>query len=154
MTQVPVRRESGIPDGFSLWVDPWRWNPIRDLEAIIDRMWRMPPAYRLADGFTPAVDVEETDDAYTFEVELPGVRKEDVSIEVGERELHITGKMMEKKRTGVLRQQMRHTGTFDYRTTLPPGIDPDRAEAHFDSGVLTVRIPKTEAGQRRKVEIS
>jgi HSP20 family protein len=99
------------------------------------------------------VDVEETDDVWLFEVDLPGVRREDVQIEVSDGELTISGELKERERTGVLRHRTRRTGRCGYQTTLPAGVDPDRVEARFDDGVLTVRVPCPEQAKPRRIKI-
>jgi len=145
---VPVRKGQAL--------QPWHWEPFREMENMLGRMIRGysdPTLPSWAGAYLPPVDIEETDDAYIFEVELPGVRREDITIEVDAQELHITGQIMEKERKGVVRQSTRRSGGFDYRASLPTGVDPDRAEAHFDNGVLTVRIPR-EGKQRRRIIIS
>jgi HSP20 family protein len=110
---------------------------------------------RLTDvgGWTPLVDIEETDDAYHVEAELPGVRQKDVNIELVGNELTITGEIKERPRKGVLRRQTRRTGRFDYRVSLPDHVDPEKIDAKLAEGVLTVRVPKSETAQRRRIEV-
>jgi HSP20 family protein len=139
-----------------------RWEPLRDIDEVADRMRRMldetfggwPSQLAEAAAWSPAVDIEETDDAYVVEAELPGVRREDVDIEMVGSELTITGEMRERERKGVLRRQTRRVGRFDYRVTLPNDVDADRIEANLKDGVLTVRVPKAERAQRRRIEIT
>jgi HSP20 family protein len=159
--RLPIRRDDqqrAVEPWRDRGGDLWRWDPFRGVDTLFDRLMRnfgaQVGSQMWGEGFLPAVDVEETDNAYIFEIELPGVRKEDISIECGDQELHITGQVDEKERTGTMRQRTRHSGSFDYRTSLPAGLDTERAEARFDDGVLTVTIPKTEAAQRRKIKIS
>jgi HSP20 family protein len=99
------------------------------------------------------VDIEERDDAYVLEAELPGVKREDVNIEVVGNELAITGEIKEKERKGALRRRMRRTGRFEYRVRVPDQVDASKIEASLDQGVLTVSVPKAERAQRQKVEI-
>ncbi|HZM81803.1 MAG TPA: Hsp20/alpha crystallin family protein [Candidatus Limnocylindrales bacterium] len=147
---VPVHKGQAL--------EPWHegryWEPFREMENMLGRMIRGFPSPSWAGAYLPPVDIEETDDAYIFEVELPGVRRDDITIEVDGQELHIHGQILEKERKGIMRQSTRRSGGFDYRATLPSGLDPDRAEAHFDNGVLTVRIPRSEGKQRRRITIS
>ena len=104
--------------------------------------------------WAPLVDIEEQDDAYVLEAELPGVKREDVNIEVAGTELSVTGEIKEKERKGALRRRTRRTGRFEYRVRLPQQqVDASKIEAGLDQGVLTFRVPKPERTQRQKIEI-
>jgi HSP20 family protein len=106
-----------------------------------------------ATGWSPLVDIEEMDDAFVFEAELPGVKREDVNIEVVGNELAITGELKERERKGTLRRRTRRTGRFEYRVSLPSQVDADQIEAGLKEGVLTLRVPKAEKAQRRRIEV-
>jgi HSP20 family protein len=139
-----------------------RWEPLSEFEQMAERMrrlldqtftgaaWEAPDK---AGGWSPLVDIEEADDAYLVEAELPGMKREDVNIELVGDELSITGEVKEQKRTGAMRRQTRRTGRFAYRVTLPAPVDGENVEAKLNDGVLTVRIPKSEREQRRKIEV-
>ena len=138
-----------------------RWEPLREFEQVTDRMRRLLdqtfggfdwPSSQTG-GWSPPVDIEERDDAYIVEAELPGVKREDVSIELIGNELTITGEVKERKREGALRRQMRRTGRFDYRVTLPDHVEPDKIDANLNEGILTVRAPKSERAQRRRIQV-
>jgi HSP20 family protein len=142
-----------------------RWEPWNELEQMTQRMRRMLDetfggvgfaAPRLPDGtsWAPMVDIEEQDDTYVIEAELPGVNREDVNIELVGNELSITGEMKERDRKGVLRQRTRRTGRFDYRVGLPDQVDAGKVDASLENGVLTVRVPKAERAEHRKIEIT
>jgi HSP20 family protein len=141
---------------------PERWEPLSELEQVTERMRRMleqtfggfgSSLLTEAGGWSPLVDIEETDDAYVVEAELPGVKEKDVNIELVGNELAITGEIKERQRKGTLRRQTRRTGRFDYRVTLPDHVDADKIDAKLAEGVLTVRVPKSERAQRRKIEV-
>jgi HSP20 family protein len=104
-------------------------------------------------GWLPPVDIEEADDAYVVEADLPGVKRQDVNIELVGNELMVTGEIKERERKGALRRQTRRVGRFDYRVVLPDHVDDDKVEANLADGVLTVRVPKAERAQRRKIEV-
>jgi HSP20 family protein len=137
------------------------WDPFAELEQLSDRMRRMldqtfggfGPEARQAGSWTPAVDLEETDDAYVVEADLPGVKREDVNVELIGNELSIAGECRRSERSGTMRRQTRRTGRFDYRVTLPDHVDAERVDASLADGVLTVRVPKAEHSQRRQIEI-
>ncbi len=151
---VPERRSSAASD---------RWEPIREFEQVTDRMRRMleqtfggfglPSQLTDTTGWSPLVDIEENDDAYVVEAELPGVKREDVNIELVANELSITGEIKERERRGSMRRRARRTGRFEYRVRLPDQVDADKIEASLTEGVLTVRVPKTERAQRRRIEV-
>jgi HSP20 family protein len=105
-------------------------------------------------GWRPAVDVEEADEAYLVELELPGVKRDDVSVEFGGGELSVTGEVKQKERIGFLRTRTRPVGRFDYRVSLPSEVQEEQVSASLSDGVLTVRVPKTERARRRKIPIS
>jgi HSP20 family protein len=159
--QVPVRRDNNLPAVQEGEVLPaWREPAFmfRDIDTIFDRMVRnffgSPMAGSPWTGsLGPEVDIEETPDAYIFEIDLPGVRKDDITIEAGQNELHISGQVIEKERTGVMRHRMRRTGQFSYRVALPSGTDPDKISASHNDGVLTVTVPRTEASRPRRIDI-
>jgi len=105
------------------------------------------------DGFTPLADVEETDDAFVIEAELPGLSREDINVDLTGRRLTISGERKERERTGVLRTQTRVSGHFRYEVTLPSDVAADGIEASLDSGVLSVRVPKSPGQQPRHIEV-
>lgn len=134
------------------------WSPLSDIGQLNERMRRMLEQTfgGLLDdtaGWIPAVDIEEKDDAYVVEAEVPGVKREDVNIEVTGHELFISGEMKERKREGVIRRQTRRTGRFEFRVTLPGEVDPEGVDAKLNDGVLIVRIPKAQRMQRRRIEV-
>lgn len=146
---LPARRSVGQAD---------RWNPLRDFEDLhqqVDRLaWSALGAGPDAMPWLPAGDVSETDDAYLVEIELPGVRREDVDIELYGNELVITGELKERERKGLLRRRTRRVGEFEYRVTLPGDIRAGGVEASLTNGVLTVRVPKMNAAKPNKIKIA
>jgi HSP20 family protein len=146
---LPERRTGRTRDG---------WTPLADLEQVSERMQRILEqtfGELLTDptAWTPPVDIEEQDNAYVVEAELPGVKREDVNIELVGNELTITGEIEERERKGVLRRRTRRVGRFEYRVMLPDQVDSERVEAKLDNGVLNVRVPKAQQAQRRKIEV-
>lgn len=134
------------------------WSPLSDIGQLNERMRRMLEQTfgGLLDdtaGWIPAVDIEEQDDVYVVEAEAPGVKREDVNIEVTGNELFISGEVKERKREGVIRRQTRRVGRFEFRVTLPGELDPEGVDAKLNDGVLTVRIPKAQRMQRRRIEV-
>jgi HSP20 family protein len=81
------------------------------------------------------------------------VKREDVNIELVGNELTINGEIKERERVGVLRKRTRRLGRFEYRVVLPDHVDGDKVEAKLDDGMLSVRVPKAQRAQRRKIEV-
>jgi HSP20 family protein len=122
-----------------------RAQPLSDVERLrkmLDQTFGsfgLPALATESVGWTPPVDIEEQDDAYVIEAELPGVEKDDVNIELVSNELTITGEIKEREREGILRKRTRRIGRFEYRVRLPEQVDPDNVEAKLADGVLSVR---------------
>jgi HSP20 family protein len=135
-----------------------------EIELMSERMRRMldqsfaglglPSLLADPTGWAPPVDIEEHDDAYVVEAELPGVQRKDVNIELVGSELTISGEIKEREREGILRKRTRRVGRFEYRVVLPDQVDADGINAKLNDGVLTVRVPKAERAQRRRIEVS
>lgn len=106
-----------------------------------------------AGAFTPLADLEETDEAYVAEIELPGVKLEDLSVEVAGRRLTVTGERKERERVGILRRRTRTVGRFHYEVLLPGEVDDDGVEASLHEGVLTVRVPKPMSQRPRRIPV-
>ena len=107
--------------------------------------------------FVPAMDLTEAGDHYVVHADLPGLSEEDVSIEIEDNVLTISGerKVESERRAegGVIRHE-RSYGRFSRQLTLPEGTDADGVAASFEKGVLEVRIPKPEERKPRRVSIS
>jgi HSP20 family protein len=150
MSQVLPERSSRAPDRFqpSGVVDP-----LERVRSLLDQTLGEEIASMLTEvrAFSPPVDIEETDDAYVIEADLPGVKREDVDIELEGNELHVSGEI--KQREGKFRRRTRRVGRFELRVALPDGVDGGAVDAKLDRGVLTVRVPKAEKAQRRKIDV-
>lgn len=110
---------------------------------------------RGARRWTPPMDLVEADDHFSLRADLPGMGEDDVSIEVQDNVLTISGERAaehESKERGWFRVE-RTFGRFSRSLTLPEGVDPDAIAASFDRGVLEVRIPKPEERKPRRVAI-
>ena len=151
---LPVRRREQATSP-----SPSAWEPLRELDELQRRMAElMESAWSGAGGrdgqpWAPTVDLEETDDAWIVEAEVPGVRGEDVNVDVADSELVISGEIEERERKGILRRRARRTGRFEYRVTLPSQPDPGGVEASLADGVLRVRVPKPDHARSRRIEV-
>jgi HSP20 family protein len=153
MAALPTRRRD-------MTLGPMRrFEPFREFDQLQAQMGELlESALAGAPGegvpWVPAVDIEETDDAWVVEAELPGVDKKDVDIQMRDSELVVTGEIKEREREGVLRRRMRRAGEFEFRVTLPGQASSDDIDAKLDHGVLMIRIPKPQETQPRHIEIS
>ncbi len=132
------------------------WDPLRELDELADRVNRLWEAGFDGglQGWAPLADVEETDDSYVVEIDLPGVKRDEVDIQLTDRQLTVSGEVTEKERTGILRRRTRRVGRFQYSVTLPADVDADGVSARLDDGVLTVRVPKAEQAKPRRIPIT
>ena len=133
------------------------WNPFRefdDMQQRVSKLLESGVGHGLVTSWLPAVDIEETDEAFLVEADLPGVKRDDVTVELQDNELRIHGEVKERERTGILRRRTRRTGQFDYRVVLPGEVDADNVEANLQEGVLRVVVRKTEHAKPRRIEIT
>src|SRR3982074_3060892 len=132
---LPVRRTETAPQP-----QRQRLEPFRELEQLHEQMGRLmenvwsPIAGGNGGTWIPLADIEETDDAWIIEAELPSVDRKDINVELRDNELVITGEIKEKERKGVLRRRTRRTGEFEYRITLPAPADEEHVAADPPEG--------------------
>lgn len=112
-------------------------------------------AWSLASRGQPAVNVWETSEAVSLELEVPGVKSEDLEISVTGNELSIKVERREPEEEGVsYHRRERPVGTFSRVLRLPVEVDSDRVEAELRHGVLTIKLPKAEAARARKIDVA
>jgi len=114
------------------------------LEELFSELWQL-PGFGTRRGYRPQVDCYRSDEppAVTVVVDLPGVEPDDVEITVTERTVNIVGERRRPQReTRVSYRQMEiEYGPFQRRVSLAEDVDPDRAEAHYERGQLTIVMP-------------
>jgi HSP20 family protein len=140
-----------------------RRDPFHEMEDVYDRMGQLMQGFfgdlpTLAGVDQPPVwvplgDIEELDDAFVVELDLPGVRPEDIDLELRDNQLRVFGDIKEKERTGILRRKTRQVGRFEYIVTLPSEVDPDQVDATLCDGVLTIRVGKATSGRPRHIPV-
>jgi HSP20 family protein len=115
-----------------------------EIEELFADLWQVPRFSGLRHGFRPNVDCFHTDDphALTVVVELPGVDPQSVRVVAGERLLVVAGERKRPPAPGRVYQQMEiEYGPFQRQVRLAEDVDPERANARFEHGVLTVELP-------------
>ena len=129
-----------------------RWDPIRDLLAIQQRLDRFAPGPA---GWVPPIDVHETAGEYIITAELPGLRRDDIQIQVSDGRLQLSGV---RREGGVPYEQYhrveRGHGEFSRTFQLPLPVDTDHVTADLRDGVLTVICPKAAEGSARRIRVS
>jgi HSP20 family protein len=140
-------------------IAPWRpfgeWPfPRQLLRSLGDDLFPWPWGAR-SEAVLPAMDVRENDQHYAVTVELPGVRKEDVHVELEHGMLTIRGekKSEREEKKEHCRYTERSYGSFSRSFRLPSDVDADRLEASFKDGVLSLSIPRTEQAKPRAIAI-
>jgi HSP20 family protein len=128
-----------------------RWDPLRDLLNFQERMNRLVDssleerAYKRAACWCPVVDILETPDGYIFRAELPGVGKDNITIEVRGNRLVLAGERpleSEPQWAAYLSIERVH-GAFERSFPIPGRIDVEKAEATYEDGILEVFLPKS-----------
>ncbi len=152
-----------------------RWNPVRDVTAWhpvsdfasefvnmqreIDRMFDRFRGGMQDDGsataWLPAVDITENADAFVVNVEVPGIKKNDVKISVQNGVLTVRGerKQEEESQGETYHRLERSHGVFQRSFTLPTSVKSDKIDAAYNDGVLTITLPKAEEAKPKEIEV-
>jgi HSP20 family protein len=150
---MPVRRAEGAQRPARHQQGWGRYDPRSEFENLWSEVGRFFQQGTTPTGerpWVPLAEEEEAEDAYLVRAELPGIPRENVTVELDANELHITGELEEEHHGKVL---SRRTGRFSYRTMVPHDTDDDAVTADLADGVLTVRIPKSAQGKRRTIDV-
>jgi HSP20 family protein len=136
-----------------------RYEPFRVMRREFDRLFEdFLPA--LADdapapAWSPRFDLVEREDAFVARMDLPGLKPEDITVEMEDNRLVVRGerKLEEKTEKEDWVRMERSYGSFYRSFVLPRNVSADSIEAQFDAGVLTLTLPKTEEAKPRKIEV-
>ncbi len=142
-----------------------RWSPFTDIDRVWDEMDRLlgesfprvRPAARMG-SFRPAMDLYDQGDELVFKAVIPGAKSEDIELSVEQNTLTIRGKFGytldadNVKNTTWYRREI-GSGQFAESVTLPFPINTERAEAHFEDGILTLSLPKADQARTRRIPV-
>jgi HSP20 family protein len=143
-----------------------RWTPMGNLQSFQNEMNRVfNEFFRGGNGeeagsglgtWTPPVDIYETDDGLVIKAELPGVSKDDVSIDVHQNTLILRGQRQPD--AGVPQDRYhrveRTYGPFQRSFVLPTMVDQEKVQATYHDGILELHLPKSESAKPRRIAIS
>jgi HSP20 family protein len=154
MTRPKIRRNVMMRKGEAL-------SPIRrEMERMFDdlgRRWR--PSWMMEEeegDVVPAVEVSESDDEVLVKAQLPGMKKDDIQVELSDGGLTIQGEAKEEKeekKKNYYRREFSY-GRFSRRIGLPRGVDTSKASAELKDGILNVHLPKTEEARKKSVQLT
>ncbi len=140
-----------------------RWDPYREMLSLRDRMNRLfeegvAPGWERGETFgmlSVPIDMWESEGNLMLSASLPGVKPEDVDIQVTGDTLTIRGEVRheEEREQGNVRIQERRYGSFRRSLRLPPNVNTDAIDATFENGVLKLVIPQTEEAKPKQIEV-
>lgn len=139
-----------------------RWQPraVADLrseiDSLFDRFWgdrSEDDAFSLA-AWHPSADLEEADGAYVITADLPGLKREDIKVNLANHVLTISGERKSEHKDEDNRRTERQYGSFRRSFTLPSAVDGDNISASYKDGVLTVRLPKSEDAKAKEITVN
>jgi HSP20 family protein len=140
--------------------NPSPLNELMSLRQAVDNLFEdgflAPRSWGWSSSPLVKMDVYTTDDEFIVEAHMPGVKPEEAEITVEGNTLTIAGETRssrkEEESSAILQEITR--GRFSRSFTLPAGLEPDKATATFEDGVLTLRIPKAEQVKPRQIKIT
>jgi len=136
------------------------WNPFRAAkrrdDAFEDLFRDLFRRFEDDETMEPSLDLSETEQDVTLKLQVPGVEKDQLHVEIGEDEVRVRGETRretEEKKKHWYRQEIRY-GAFERDVRLPTEVDASKAHADLKNGVLTIVVPKTSTPKARKVEVA
>ena len=142
-----------------------QWSPFSEFVSLREAMDRLfnesmvrPNGMLGRTAATPAYDLYETEDGLTFRFAVPGIQAENVEITANQGVLTVKGtypQPAEEAKGWIWHVRgLPQGGEFQYSFRLPTAVDADRAEAHFENGVLTLTLPKAESVKPKRIQIA
>ena len=127
----------------------------REVDSIFDQFFGRSEDEDTSAVWAPRTDLSETDDAFHIRLDVPGMTKDDITINLQNNTLTVSGERT-SERTDEGEEYVRVErafGNFHRMFTLPNAVDRENVEAAYEDGVLTIHVPKTEESTRRQIEI-
>ena len=150
MNLIRTREAHAVPtpvlEPFRLMRNFLRWDPYRELGF----------PEEATSTFMPSFDVKETPEAYVFTADMPGIRKEDLDLQLAGNRLTISGRRESEAASdeGQIYSQERSFGTFSRTFALPEEVESGKVAAELRDGVLRLRVPKSPEVRPQKISVS
>jgi HSP20 family protein len=150
---VPI--ESTLPTSIFDEMDRWFDGGFRHPFSWFGRPWWRSGLVGMEE-LTPSIDVFEEDDELVVKVELPGMEKDNIRVDLNDDVLTVSGEKEKKEKIAEkhFHREERFHGSFRRSIRLPVEVQTDKVKATFKSGVLEVRLPKTEETKKKVTKIS
>jgi len=138
-----------------------RWEPAREMMTLREAMDHLfddafTRPLTLRDGWSaPAIDMYQTDDEIVVKASLPGVKADEVQINITGDVLTLKGetKQVEEKKDKAWHMREQRWGAFERAVALPTEVVADKAKAEFENGILTITLPKAEEVKPKVINI-
>lgn len=126
-----------------------------DFEKFFDQFGRMEANISPSFGFSPSCELNEENGAYHLKLDMPGVKREDVKIEIDKNQISISAERKSEQKSDSKKEHYSEInyGSYQRTFTLPVAIDEKKADAKFSDGVLNITLPKAEASKAKTLEI-
>jgi HSP20 family protein len=145
-----------------------RWEPLRELSAMQDRMNRMNRLFResyspegpeealTTNSFVPPVDTYEDEHNIVLKLEVPGIDEKDIHVHIDNNILTVHGeRQIEKEeKEENYRRVERQYGSFTRSFTLPTSVDPGQVSANYDKGVLKINLAKKAEAKPKQIRVN
>jgi HSP20 family protein len=131
------------------------WDFMNEVNSIFDDSFSQTSLASPVQSLRVNTDIEELDDGYLFSFDLPGVKQEDIKLDLSDGLLKISGERKResrRKNEGFERIEKSY-GRFERTFQLPQNVDETNIKAHFDNGLLEVMVPKSEVAKPKTIEI-
>jgi HSP20 family protein len=137
----------------------WRRDPFtalrEEMNDLRSRLWGGDDEGWFGGALAPSVDLSETDTAVEVRMDLPGVKPDDIDIQVSGNVLSVTGQRQEEKeeKGRTFHRVERHSGSFSRSITLPAAVNESEVAAEYRDGVLAITLPKSDPSKRQKIKV-
>jgi len=145
-----------------------RWDPFREFSTMQDRMNRMNRLFResyspegpeealTTTSFAPPVDIYEDEHNITLKIEVPGIEEKDIDVRIESNTLTVHGerKIEKEEKEENFRRVERQYGSFTRSFTLPSSVDSGQVSAHYDNGVLKIKLAKKAEAKPKQIKVN